>query len=82
MQTLDPNHIHLPGIFVNRVVQATVPKDVEVVVTRDGASASDASLGKGEAKARRERIVKRAAKELKAGDYGTLLRYTTGMHDL
>lgn len=26
---LDPNEIHLPGIYVNRIVQATTPKEIE-----------------------------------------------------
>ena len=42
-------------------------KQIEITVLRDEAGASDAGLGKGDAKARRERIVKRAAQELKDG---------------
>ncbi|BGP17140.1 hypothetical protein JCM10213_005236 [Rhodosporidiobolus nylandii] len=76
--TLDPNSIHLPGIFVNRVVKSDTPKRVEFEVLREekaeGADgkAADASLGKDEARLRRERIVKRAAKELKEGMYVNL----------
>jgi 3-oxoacid CoA-transferase len=55
---------------VNRVVKSETPKRVEFEVLREEKSeggAADASLGKDEARLRRERIVKRAAKELKEG---------------
>ncbi|GAA5822396.1 hypothetical protein JCM5353_000488 [Sporobolomyces roseus] len=67
--TFDPNHVHLPGVFVNRVVQSTTAKRVEVEVLRDdGNSGTD----KSEAAQRRDRIAKRAAKELKEGMYVNL----------
>ena len=66
---IDPNFVHLPGIFVNRIVKATEPKRIEFETLSDK-SGDDAALGKGSAKQRRERIVKRAAKELKDGMYG------------
>lgn len=68
---LDPNFIHLPGIYVNRIVKATEPKRIEFR-TLSTESKDDAALGKGSAKERRERIVRRAAKELKDGMYGEL----------
>lgn len=34
--TLDPDHIHTPGVFVQRVVQTTVPKRIERITTSDG----------------------------------------------
>jgi len=70
--SLDPNHIHLPGIFVDRVVPATSEKQIEITVLRNDTKGAEAALGKADAKARRERIVKRAAKELKDGDYVNL----------
>ncbi|CEQ42254.1 SPOSA6832_04057 [Sporobolomyces salmonicolor] len=74
---LDPNHVHLPGIFVNRVVKSETPKRVEIEVLREEkGTSSDASLGKDEARQRRERIVKRAAKELKEGvSHASLLSF-------
>ena len=33
--TLDPDHIHTPGIFVQRVVRATYPKRMEFVTNRE-----------------------------------------------
>ena len=66
---IDPNFVHIPGIYVNRIVKATEPKRIEFETTSDQA-ADDSGLGKGSAKQRRERIVKRAAMELKDGMYG------------
>lgn len=66
--SLDPNNIHLPGIFVNRVVQSTAEKRVEIEVLREEKPVEgQAGAVKDEARVRRERIVKRAAKELKEG---------------
>ena len=65
---LDPNNIHVPGIYVNRIVKATEEKVIEKRVLREEAGSAKEQLpGKGDAKARRERIVRRAAKELKDG---------------
>lgn len=79
MGTLDPNTVHLPSIFVDRVVQATEEKQVEVMTVSDAkpSSSSKSSAGadaeaKAAARARRERITRRAAKELENGDYVNL----------
>ena len=67
--------IHLPGIYVNRIVQATTPKEIEIESVRPAEGEEDpaaGALGKGEARARREQIVRRAAKELKDGYYVNL----------
>ncbi|EUC54451.1 succinyl-CoA:3-ketoacid-coenzyme A transferase, partial [Rhizoctonia solani AG-3 Rhs1AP] len=73
---IDPQHVHLPGVYVDRIVPATAPKEIEfrtVSPSKDAAVDVDAALGeKGEARERRERIVKRAAKELKDGYYVNL----------
>ncbi|KZV69458.1 3-oxoacid CoA-transferase [Peniophora sp. CONT] len=73
--TLDPNEIHLPGIYVDRIVPATAPKNIEVETlapepeasTQDNASAS---TSKGESL--RHKIARRAARELRDGDYVNL----------
>lgn len=52
---------------VNRVVQSTVPKKIEILVLKEEAGDAGAALGKDDARQRRERIVRRAAKELKEG---------------
>lgn len=54
---------------VNRIVQSTEPKRIEFE-TLSTQEQDTSSLGKGSAKERRERIVRRAAKELKDGMYG------------
>lgn len=81
--TLDPQNIHIPGIYVDRVVPATAPKQIEIRTTRPSSSSSSdssaassssasAPVEKDDARIRRERIVKRAAKELKDGYYVNL----------
>ncbi|SJX62887.1 probable Succinyl-CoA:3-ketoacid-coenzyme A transferase, mitochondrial precursor [Sporisorium reilianum f. sp. reilianum] len=70
--TLKPDEIHLPAIFVDRIVKAEHEKQIEVKTVSDapkakGGDAADAD--KQEAKERRIRIAKRAAKEVKDGDY-------------
>lgn len=77
---IDPNDIHLPGIFVDRIVPATVPKKIEIKKIRspndDENADSDASISAASTKSaalqRRDRIARRAAKELKHGMYVNL----------
>lgn len=73
---IDPQHVHVPGVYVDRIVPATAPKEIEFRTTTPDKNAPvdvDAALGeKGEARERREKIVKRAAKELKDGYYVNL----------
>ncbi|KIW85693.1 hypothetical protein Z517_01085 [Fonsecaea pedrosoi CBS 271.37] len=76
--SLDPNDIHVPGIYVDRIVPATVEKKIENKKTRpagdEAGHSSDSSVtsDKSEALARRNRIARRAAKELKHGMYVNL----------
>lgn len=72
--TLDANTIHLPSIFVNRIVKATEEKGIEVVTVAEESSATsgEGKTEKSEARLRRERITKRAALELQDGDYVNL----------
>ncbi|KAI5306637.1 hypothetical protein KEM56_007839 [Ascosphaera pollenicola] len=70
---IDPNAVHLPGIYVKRVVQSTTPKNIEKYTFAKEEGENDMSLlGKGDPLARRERIVRRAAKEFKNGMYANL----------
>jgi 3-oxoacid CoA-transferase len=70
---IDPNDVHLPGIFVDRIVPATAEKQIEVLKLRDGDAQEGAATGKlSEGQRRRERIARRAAKELKHGFYVNL----------
>ncbi|KAL2151265.1 hypothetical protein VTH82DRAFT_6363 [Thermothelomyces myriococcoides] len=74
---IPPEAVHLPGIYVKRVIQSTAPKNIEKYTwSKDPSEAEDpkaaAALGKGDTKAKRERIVRRAAKEFRNGMYANL----------
>ncbi|TGZ80225.1 succinyl-CoA:3-ketoacid-coenzyme A transferase 1 [Ascodesmis nigricans] len=70
---IPPASVHLPGIYVTRVIQSTTEKGIEKRIYRkDPAEAAAAALGTGEAAGKRERIVRRAAKEFKNGMYANL----------
>ncbi|KAH7058667.1 succinyl-CoA:3-ketoacid-coenzyme A transferas-like protein [Macrophomina phaseolina] len=64
--SIEPDNVHLPGIFVDRIVPATAEKSVEVRKVRqvggDGPKLDP----------KRERIARRTAKELKPGYYVNL----------
>ncbi|CAI6336738.1 unnamed protein product [Periconia digitata] len=72
--SLNPNDIDLPGIFVNRIVPATSPKHIEIKKLRNPSQDSTTTSSKpsNDAAARRDRIARRAAKELKQGYYVNL----------
>jgi 3-oxoacid CoA-transferase len=60
---LDPNEIHLPGIYVTKVLLATKnEKRIERLKLKDGSAGVVVKRG-------RERILRRAAKEFKDGYY-------------
>jgi 3-oxoacid CoA-transferase len=68
--SIEPDNIHLPGIFIDRIVPATVEKQLEIRRTRPADNQADSvDASKTEAQVRRERIAKRASKELKDGFY-------------
>jgi 3-oxoacid CoA-transferase len=71
---LDPATIHVPGIYVDRVVQSTERKQIEkYTFAKDPEDQlKSESDGAGDAMAKREKIVKRAAKEFKDGMYANL----------
>lgn len=63
--------IHLPYIYVDKVVQSTTPKDIEIykfAVDEESANSESSS----ESDIKRTRIVKRAALEFKDGDFVNL----------
>jgi len=70
--SISPNAIHLPGIYVDRIVQATAEKRIEfeTVAVEGKEEAVDAKQAK--AKALRHKIAARAAKEIKDGYYVNL----------
>lgn len=73
---IDPNDVDLPGIFVDRIVPATADKQIDILKLReeeggaggDGGGAASVSA----AQEKRNRIARRAAKELKDGFYVNL----------
>ncbi|KZZ92098.1 succinyl-CoA:3-ketoacid-coenzyme A transferase subunit A [Moelleriella libera RCEF 2490] len=71
---IPPEAVHLPGIYVKRVIQSTSEKNIEKYTFAKEETEADvkAALGTGETAAKRERIVKRAAKEFKNGMYANL----------
>ena len=69
--TIEPDQVHLSDVYVDRLVLAEdTTKKIEFRTISTGAKAE--IPGKGDAKVKRERIVKRAAKELKDGMYVNL----------
>lgn len=68
--SIDPNDVDLPGIFVDRIVPATDPKNIEIKKLRE--SEDGKMRKKDSAQVQRERIGRRAAKELKQGYYVNL----------
>jgi 3-oxoacid CoA-transferase len=70
---IDPNDVDLPGIYVDRVVPATVEKQIEVLRLRDPeAEAKNDQLAPNAAQEKRNRIGRRASEELKQGYYVNL----------
>ena len=71
---IDPAAVHLPGIYVKRVIQSQAEKKIEkyTFAKEELGEDSMAALGKGDTAAKRERIVRRAAKEFKNGMYANL----------
>ena len=74
---LHPDEIHLPGIYVQRIIKpAKHEKRIEKLTVRkkgdDGASASKSDSEKSPAQLKREKIAKRAAREFEDGMYCNL----------
>ena len=75
---IDPAAVHLPGIYVKKVIQSEAPKKIEKHTfapdsdSGSGTGTDMSVLGKGETANKRERIVRRAAKEFKNGMYANL----------
>ena len=70
---IDPAAVHLPGIYVKRVLKSKAEKGIEkLTLRREEGGPNMAVLGQGETASKRERIVRRAAKEFKNGMYANL----------
>ncbi|PWY85096.1 succinyl-CoA:3-ketoacid-coenzyme A transferase 1 [Aspergillus heteromorphus CBS 117.55] len=70
--SIDPNDVDLPGIFVDRIVPATDKKHIEIEKLRSKNDESELNSARDVATAMRNRIARRAAKELKQGYYVNL----------
>ncbi|KAF8894729.1 hypothetical protein BD779DRAFT_1609376 [Infundibulicybe gibba] len=72
--SISPNAIHLPGVYVDRIVPSTAEKRIEIVTLANTETSNSAPLApeKAAALAQRHRIAKRAAKEIKDGFYVNL----------
>ncbi|KAL2759925.1 hypothetical protein ACRALDRAFT_1073988 [Sodiomyces alcalophilus JCM 7366] len=66
--SIDPNHVDLPGIFVDRIVPATEPKKFDILKLRS----PDSSPSSSPSSSSRDRIARRTAQELKEGYYVNL----------
>lgn len=71
---LDANEVDLPGIFVDRIVPATAEKQIDILKLREEESGSGdgGAAAVSPAQEKRNRIARRAAKELKDGFYVNL----------
>ncbi|RCI11458.1 hypothetical protein L249_7508 [Ophiocordyceps polyrhachis-furcata BCC 54312] len=69
---IPPEAVHLPGIYVKRVIQSTSEKQIEKHTWAKDDKDAKSALGTGDTAAKRERIVRRAAKEFKNGMYANL----------
>jgi 3-oxoacid CoA-transferase len=71
--SLSPNAIHLPGIYIDRIVPATAPKVIEYITLAPDSPTSDTHNREQDYEdTRRRRIARRAAKEIKDGFYVNL----------
>ena len=68
--SIDPDSVDLPGIFIDRIVPATAPKNFEVL--KVAPPKEDATSGQPTKLDARNRIARRAAKELHDGFYVNL----------
>lgn len=70
---IPPAAVHLPGVYVTRVIQSTSPKEIENYTwAKNNNSLDDSVLNIAHTATKRERIVRRAAKEFKNGMYANL----------
>ena len=61
-----PEDVHLPAIYVDKIIQSTTPKDIELFTFSDEKSGNESNQ-KLEVELKRAKIVKRAAQNLRMG---------------
>ncbi|KAL8832976.1 MAG: hypothetical protein Q9170_004612 [Blastenia crenularia] len=69
---IEPNAVHLPGIYVTHVIQSETDKKIEKFTYTKDERTEMKALGQGDTARKRERIVRRAAKEFQNGMYANL----------
>nr|XP_023025732.1 succinyl-CoA:3-ketoacid coenzyme A transferase 1, mitochondrial [Leptinotarsa decemlineata] len=70
---IEPDEVHVPGIFVDRIVKGEkYEKRIEKVTVQKLSDSKDSMVKKNPAAERRERIIRRAALEFKDGMYANL----------
>ncbi|TRM62648.1 hypothetical protein BD626DRAFT_557975 [Schizophyllum amplum] len=69
---ISPNAIHLPGIYVDRIVRATAPKEIEYVTLAKTGNEAPLDTAKAAKQDQRHKIARRAAREIKDGFYVNL----------
>nr|CAI5850214.1 unnamed protein product [Callosobruchus analis] len=70
---IDPDQVHLPGIFVDRIIKGEKYENrIEKVTVQKLSDSKDSIVKKNPAAERRERIVRRVALEFKDGMYANL----------
>jgi 3-oxoacid CoA-transferase len=69
--SLDPNEIQCPGIYVDRIVRATEPKQIELLTVQAESTpgVADEQTKSAPGAEIRNRIARRAARELREGMY-------------
>ncbi|KAI3403474.2 hypothetical protein KGF56_003758 [Candida oxycetoniae] len=72
---IKPEDVHLPAIYVDRIIQSTTPKDIEIFKYSESdetssSSSSEKTLSASELK--RSKIIRRAAQEFKDGSFVNL----------
>jgi len=70
--SIDPNDVHLPGIYVDRIVPATAPKTIESPKLEKPSTPAKDQAAPSASQIRRDRIARRAAGELQEGYYVNL----------
>jgi len=71
--SISPNAVHLPGIYIDRIVPSTEPKEIEFTTlapsqdTPPPSPSSEKSAASSSADILRRRVARRAAKEIKDG---------------
>ena len=69
---IEPGAVHVPGIYVTSVIQSETEKKIEKFTYASEEGVGMQVLGQGDTARKRERIVRRAAKEFRDGMYANL----------